>query len=218
MDVRSLLEHTGAAAFAVDQDGRVVGWTAAAERLLGHPAEAALGRPCHALICGTDPFGNLYCRKDCNLREMIRREEPIQTFGLKVRNASGQFIPIACSVLTLSETQPCRDFSVLHLLQPVSHWKEAGYRLERIRRQAGRSDDASGPDHGLGSSDPATALTRRETEILRLLAQGYATHELAKDLSVSVNTVRTHTRNILHKLEAHSKLQAVSLARHQKLI
>jgi DNA-binding NarL/FixJ family response regulator len=52
--------------------------------------------------------------------------------------------------------------------------------------QAGGSDAASGPDHRLGSSDPATRLTHREIEVLRLLALGRATFEPADRLSVMI--------------------------------
>ena len=218
MDLRALVESTSDPAFASDEGGRLMGWNAAAERLLGHPAESVLGRPCHSVVCGTDLSGNVYCRKDCALREMIRREEPIHSFEFKVRHAAGEYLPVACSVLTLSETRPGPDFSVLHLLQPASRWNEDGHLPEWIRRKAAGRGAASSPDVATGSCKAATSLTRREIEVLRLVAQGLATNKLAEALSVSVNTVRSHSRNIQRKLKVHNKLQAVSLARRYDLI
>jgi PAS domain S-box-containing protein len=218
MDPRALVESTGNPAFVSSQDGRIVGWNPAAERLLGHPAGSAIGRPCHAVVCGTDLSGNVFCRKDCALREMIRSQEPIHTFALEVRNASGQHVPVSCSALTLFETGSRRNFSVLHLLQPAIHWNEVSHLLESVGRQAAGSGRSSRRVGRSGSSDTANSLTRRETEVLRMLAQGLATRELAESLSVSVNTVRSHTQNILHKLGAHTKLQAVCRARHYNLI
>lgn len=55
-------------------------------------------------------------------------------------------------------------------------------------------------------------LSTRELEVLRLLARGSATEAVAAELFVSVNTVRSHVRRILEKLEAHSKLEAVAIA------
>jgi DNA-binding NarL/FixJ family response regulator len=55
-------------------------------------------------------------------------------------------------------------------------------------------------------------LTDREREILAGLSTGSDRATIARDLSVSIGTVRTHTRNILAKLEVHSSLEAVSVA------
>jgi DNA-binding NarL/FixJ family response regulator len=56
-------------------------------------------------------------------------------------------------------------------------------------------------------------LTRREKEILDLLIAGMKTADIARRLCLSINTVRTHIRNILKKLNVHSMLAAVALAR-----
>lgn len=55
-------------------------------------------------------------------------------------------------------------------------------------------------------------LTDREIEMLELLAAGMSTKEIAERLYLSVNTVRTHIQNVLSKLDAHSRLEAVSHA------
>ena len=55
-------------------------------------------------------------------------------------------------------------------------------------------------------------LTRRELGILRMIAQGRSTAEIAKDLYISPFTVQTHVKNILAKLGVHSKLMAVTFA------
>jgi DNA-binding NarL/FixJ family response regulator len=55
-------------------------------------------------------------------------------------------------------------------------------------------------------------LTAREREILDGLIAGSDRATIARDLMVSIGTVRTHTRNILAKLEVHSSLEAVSVA------
>ena len=52
-------------------------------------------------------------------------------------------------------------------------------------------------------------LTPRELAILRELANGASTEEMCERLSVTANTLRTHTEHILHKLGVHSKLEAV---------
>lgn len=55
-------------------------------------------------------------------------------------------------------------------------------------------------------------LTDREREVLSLLASGTATTDIAKTLDMSFATARNHIQNILGKLDAHSKLEAVAIA------
>lgn len=56
-------------------------------------------------------------------------------------------------------------------------------------------------------------LTRKETRLLQLLAEGYSNSAMAEKLFVSDSTVRTHLRNINIKLDARSRTQAVAIAR-----
>lgn len=61
-------------------------------------------------------------------------------------------------------------------------------------------------------------LTKREREVLGLLAKGRSTAVMSKELHLSEHTVRNHVRNILAKLGAHSKLEAVALAAREGLV
>ena len=56
------------------------------------------------------------------------------------------------------------------------------------------------------------ALTERETEVLRLIAQGKANKEIARSLSISEKTVKVHVSNILSKLGVQSRTQATLYA------
>jgi DNA-binding NarL/FixJ family response regulator len=62
------------------------------------------------------------------------------------------------------------------------------------------------------------SLTDRETEVLRLLAQGYANKEIARDLGIGEKTVKTHVSNILAKLGVQSRTQAALYAVHIGLV
>ena len=55
-------------------------------------------------------------------------------------------------------------------------------------------------------------LSAREREVLELMAGGMSRREIATTLCISLNTVRTHVKNILAKLGVHAGLEAVSLA------
>jgi two-component system nitrate/nitrite response regulator NarL len=64
----------------------------------------------------------------------------------------------------------------------------------------------------------AGTLTRRELEVLRLLAEGCNTRAVAQRLGVSPATVRNHVQNLLGKLGVHSRLQAVAYANRHGLL
>jgi DNA-binding NarL/FixJ family response regulator len=64
----------------------------------------------------------------------------------------------------------------------------------------------------------ARELTSREKEVLALVARGLSNTEAADHLFLSVHTIRHHVQNILAKLEAHSKLEAVSIAIREEII
>lgn len=63
-----------------------------------------------------------------------------------------------------------------------------------------------------------TGLSGRECEILSLLAEGLTNAEIAARLFLSPETVRTHVRNAMRKLDADTRTQAVALAIRDKLI
>ncbi len=65
---------------------------------------------------------------------------------------------------------------------------------------------------------PAAELTGRQLEVLRLLAAGRSTAEIAVDLQLSPTTVRNHVANLLAALGVHSRLQAVVAAREAGLL
>jgi two-component system NarL family response regulator len=73
----------------------------------------------------------------------------------------------------------------------------------------------SQPDRGPVST---LRLTERELEVLRLVAQGLNNKDIAKRLFISENTVKNHVRNLLEKLQLHSRMEAVLYAVREKLV
>jgi DNA-binding NarL/FixJ family response regulator len=61
--------------------------------------------------------------------------------------------------------------------------------------------------------DPLQVLSPRERDVLASMAQGRRGRQIASDLMISNDTVRTHTRSIFSKLDVHSRLEAVRVAR-----
>jgi DNA-binding NarL/FixJ family response regulator len=65
---------------------------------------------------------------------------------------------------------------------------------------------------------PTPRLTDREMEVLKLVARGLNNRDIAKELFISENTVKNHIRNILEKLQLHSRMEAVVYAVREKLL
>jgi DNA-binding NarL/FixJ family response regulator len=73
-------------------------------------------------------------------------------------------------------------------------------------------------DEERGQQVPPPKLTDREMEVLKLVAKGMNNREIARELFISENTVKNHVRNILEKLQIHSRMEAVMIALRDKLI
>jgi two-component system response regulator NreC len=70
----------------------------------------------------------------------------------------------------------------------------------------------------INQKDPTESLTPRETEILRLIVEGYTNRQIGQELIISIRTVEGHRANISDKLGLHSRVELVRYARQHGLI
>jgi two-component system, NarL family, response regulator DevR len=102
--------------------------------------------------------------------------------------------------------------------------KAAGEVVDAIRKVAGGATlitpgtIASLINRRRESDSQRESLTAREKEVLRLMAEGLPSREIASRLGISYATVRTHIRSLGAKLGVHSKVQAIVKARELALI
>lgn len=217
-DPLDLVASTADPAFGTDEDGRIVIWNRAAEKLFGHQASDVLGRPCHDIICGKDVFGNRFCDEFCALAGMARRREAVRRFQMDVRLESNQLQRVSVSVLTVPGPRDSQ-FTMIHLLQPVESRGSPDGLVSALGGVTAEETASAAPGSATVSPPPQVAsLTPRELEVLRLLTDGSSNKRIADSLYISVMTVRTHVQNILRKLEVHSKVEAVALALRHRLI
>jgi DNA-binding NarL/FixJ family response regulator len=100
--------------------------------------------------------------------------------------------------------------------------KEAAHQtvvraIEKVAAGEGYVDPALVPEF-LAGRDQTEILTPREREILQLLAGGLANTDVAEKLFISQETVKSHVRHILTKLEADTRTHAVAIALRQAII
>jgi PAS domain S-box-containing protein len=199
-----LLTQAPDGAFVINGEGRIVLWNHAAEKILGYTPREAVGQPsCHVLRDGDDG-GNRLCYKGCHVTSLVKVGDPRLSFDMRTRTKSGQTIWVNVNRLACPNgpTGPL----TAHLFRDVTATKEL---LRTVQQQLG------GP---AAPTDSEAALTRRELEVLRLLATGANTAVLAERLHVSRATIRNHVQNIFGKLGVHSRLQAVAYAISHRIV
>jgi len=194
--VQRMLDVVGDAAYAVDERGVVSAWNEAATRVLGFRKNEILDRLCHKLLRGCDVFGNPYCGPHCALLVTALKGEAVRHFQLDLHAKGGQAVRVLCFALVVPGTKPGR-FCIVHLLHPAS---------EPLMPWPGRGRAGS------------VALTPREIEVLRHLADSKSTRAMAAAMGISTSTVRKHVQNLMRKLGAGNRLEAVLAAVEMRLL
>jgi PAS domain S-box-containing protein len=209
MELNGWLANTADGVCAVGTDGKIVLWNRAAEKILGHTAREVLGRSCCEVFVGRDAAGNRLCYQGCHVMTLVRQGEPVQHFQMATRTKLGKPVWLDISILTVPGSQ--RDLSTtIHLFRDAT----VAHEIEALVRQ--RLAEAAPP--AANGAAPTAELTRRELEILRLIAGGANTRAMAERLHVSPATIRNHVQNIFGKLDVHSRLEAAAHAHRHGLL
>ena len=187
--LEEILSRTGEGALVVGPEGRVVLWNRAVQKILGWRAREVIGRPFRDVLGSTIDHGT----------ERLERVE------MQARTKSGRPVWLDVRVLEASSRGPAGTL-LIYLIRDATATRE-------LLRQVDGQFQAS-------SALPAkvTTLTRRELEVLRLIAGGANTRWLAERLHVSPATIRNHAQNIFTKLGVHSRLEAVAFATRRRML
>jgi DNA-binding NarL/FixJ family response regulator len=142
--------------------------------------------------------------------EMMQRQDPPRIVMLSVASEPER---IVAAVHAGAAAWVRKDESIDHLLSVIrgvvrgETWlppSELGVVLHLLIEDQ---------DHRRDGDDLLAALTPREREVLFLLVEGAGRNEVAKQLQLSANTVRTHLQSLMSKFGVHSTLEVVALAR-----
>ena len=200
--------------FRRDRAGEIRFWNRAAEKLFGCAAAEALGRTCSDLLDGIGALGTKVCTPDCCVPWRAAPQMEIPDFDLEVRTGAGARLWVNVSTILFAESRR-NPRLLVHLARDITHRKkneELLAKMVEISRQltaaAGEADGAS----------PVAPLTEQETRILRLFAKAMSSTEAARELGITLPTLRNHLHSINKKLRTHNRLEAVMHALRRGLI
>ncbi len=199
---------------AVDEKQRILLWNKAAEKLLKVSAKQALGRHCYEVICGRDEAGTLLCRQACRTIALATRGKPIPAAELFTLTRKGRQMWFNVSHFVPRHTS--KRITLVHIFRDISQQKST----ERLIRQLSTTLDGFrfSPSPSKGAPELTSRISRREQEVLQLLAKGVNTSAIGEQLHISRFTVRNHVQKILSKLGAHNRVEAVALAGLHQLL
>ena len=134
-----------------------------------------------------------------------------------IHEVTGEQVPVAVLGRRRDDAGPLSRFLPLPL---SASGTEVVATLRSLGRGAVKTSIPSEKreNRGRRSGDGPQTLTDRELDVIDLLAAARSTSEIAEALDLSIHTVRTHVQNVLAKLDARSKLDAVAQARRLGLL
>jgi PAS domain S-box-containing protein len=212
-----MLADAADGAFVVNKNQYIIYWNLAAQKMLGYAPNKVVGRPCYEVLRGCNEKGQVICTHHCTVMTAVSAGKPIYDYDLVTCTRSGDMRWINVSILTTCLTQDRSSPLVVHLFRDATQSKQ---NEQLVKQMFTNVDDqpAFGASGNQSSQNAAPRLTKRENEVLSLLAQSFSTSEIAKTLSISSATVRNHIQNILHNLQVHSRLEAVIFAQQNHLL
>jgi PAS domain S-box-containing protein len=220
--LQELLDKTADAAYVVDENQRIVAWNRMATAVLGFEPQEVIGANCYQVLGGHADGGCVVCKRGCQPYSAGRRGELTPSFDVQVRTGDGHPRWINVSIIALPVADSAGDdaLAVIHLCRDVEGKKQAQQFAADMVARVVQFRQQGSDDHAPGTplAAPADPLTPRERQILRLLCQGADTTAIATTLVIGQSTARNHIQRVLHKLGAHSRLEAVTLARQQGLV
>lgn len=207
----NLLDSLHYGAYAVSLEQKILCWNRSAERILGLRSREVVGRRCYDVLQGSTS-GSLTpeCVGGCPSIRHLRAGLVPSTTRLRMMTGSGERKWVHVTAMVIASRFQDTPLMV-HLFDDSEEAKGLDEAKDAFRDSLTDSGtrvvtyEPPPASEGRGGSD----LSRRELEVLRLVALGWDTPRIATELGISRHTVRNHIRNLRHKLNASTKLEAV---------
>lgn len=113
-------------------------------------------------------------------------------------------------------TKQCAGENIVEAIEAISRGEE--YFCKSVREKIFNSLTKNNPKLNKSEPDTNSILTGREIEIITLISLEYSGKEISEQLFISVNTVETHRKNIMKKLDAKNTISLVKYALKNNLI
>jgi PAS domain S-box-containing protein len=196
------------AVFGIDAAGRIRFANGQFERLMGYSCKQLCGTWCAEVMCGTDIHGQTFCGTHCPIPKAAADQPSISDFDLVVKRAEGDrvLVNIGASYIEPQLQEKAGQVNVFFNMRQVNPRR----MLQRIAMAPVEESVKAGTRR-------RDQLTSREKEVLDLATKGMKTAQIASCLFVSIQTVRSHFKNIYPKLGVNSRTEAVIYALQQRL-
>lgn len=216
-EIFELVEGTADAAFALDPQGAVMAWNKAAEKIFGLSKNEAIGKHCREVVKGMDECGHA-CNENCTIRQRAQNRQLINNYDLQVQTKNKREW-YNFSIMIVHESKSTQPYTI-HIARPADLRKRFEILMRDFVVQQTSLSDVNVTEILSAKNTPTNNvdLSKREIEILKYLAKGVKTSELADKLFISRTTVNNHIQHILKKLNAHSRLEAIRRAEQAGLI
>lgn len=213
-ELAAMLEGTSDAAYAVDLQGEIILWNKAAERLFGCDASSVLGKQCSTLFAGRTESELPICREECHILSCARKGKSVPNFDMQVNTVTGGQKWINVSILLVTNSHTERRITV-HLVRDIGTRKKTEVLTNQVLQMA--RNLVTNVDE-VENAPPAVSLTEQEKKILTLIAAGKTTKDIARELDISLSTLRNHISHVNQKLNTNNRLGAAMQAIKNGLI
>ena len=206
-----LMLHSIDGVFAIGAGQTVLFWNHACESITGIPAADAVGSCCHEVLKGHDQNGRSLCKSDCPVGSLAKGGLPPSLLPMRITHQDGQKIQLCVGTMLMpSPTQ--NEWAVVHVMRRSRDTKTTDFFACGIDQH---------PEPPQAQPEPerhnAALLTKRERDVLRLLAEGGRADAISGQLHISATTVRNHIQRLMAKLNVHSRHEAVAFAHRHSL-
>lgn len=205
------LAGSGLAQWEIDQSSGYISFGRRLYEMLGYPPESA---PMHVdrwrSMCEPSDLKRI----DANLAAHLAGDTPVFHAEHRVRHKEGHWVTLEATGKTVRRDSSGKPLRIAGTLQDVSLKKRLNEEgvdlLKRIETLI--HDATSGTQVRPEKDDLAESLTRRQRQILAMIASGMTSAEIGKQLKLSTNTVVSHRRNLMGKLKLHTTAEVTRFA------
>ncbi|HEU4772349.1 MAG TPA: LuxR C-terminal-related transcriptional regulator, partial [Candidatus Udaeobacter sp.] len=151
---------------------------------------------------------------ECSIQRCAAHGKPIPAFDLEVATQSGERIWVNISTIVFEDSRLHRRL-IAHLARDVSDRKQIELAFSKM---IDLSKEIISVGDGRSALAPTESLSEQEERILKLFSKAKNSGQVAKELKITLPTLRNHLHAINQKLRTHNRLEAVLHAMKRGII